>query len=119
MWGSSEKRMTHQEWSDYLLDPKQKLTLWEFIACELAGLHVLLERIHTGLGLDHLNENGTGGSLEQLRNLLDRFVGVVLAGQQPRVSPPAATAPDRERLNGRTDHVRLLPKTDESPREGG
>jgi hypothetical protein len=86
----SNKQQTHDAWAQDLWAPGRKLTLAEFQACELASIHELLGRIHDGLGLQVLNENGTGGSLEQVRNLLDRFVGAVTV---PRPPPAAGVAP--------------------------
>lgn len=118
MW-EREKKRTHKEWSAYLLEGDPKLTRAEFDSHELAVIHVLLERIHAGLGLDHLNENGTGGHFEVLRNLLDRFVGVVLKhppapanGHAPMGAPTNTPVQGGERAN-----MRLLPNT-ETTEEG-
>lgn len=68
------KRLTHDEWMIDLVTPGRKLTLEEFVALEAGLAHGLLGEVHMALGM---NPQRHGGTLEQIRNLLDAGDGML------------------------------------------
>jgi hypothetical protein len=82
------RKLSHDQWSAYLNEPGQKLTLDEFRALEAACAHDLLIQIAIGLGMFRPAEGQFAGDLQVIRGVLDGLLKRAVA--QQRKPPPDA-----------------------------